>query len=161
MSGTPSAPGIFEVELWPHNSMTPEGFVAMIGGSFAMLCIPFVGLLGTAALWGILPFGLGVLALLWFGLKRSLKDRDIHERLTVTPDNAMLVRRDPDGATRDWACNPYWVRVEMHDRVGSVKDYLTLEGGERRVEIGAFLTPEERRLLRQRILGVLGAVKAP
>ncbi|MEM7644606.1 MAG: DUF2244 domain-containing protein [Pseudomonadota bacterium] len=153
--------GIFEVELWPHNSMTPEGFVTMIGGSFAMLCIPLVGLLGTAALWGILPFGLAVLGLLWLGLKRSLKDRDIHERLTVTPDSATLVRRDPDGATRDWACNPYWVRVEMHDRVGSIEDYLTLEGGERRVEIGSFLTPEERRLLRQRLLGVLGAIKSP
>jgi uncharacterized membrane protein len=159
MSGAPLIEGRFEVELWPHRSLTPEGFVAMIGGSFGMLCIPLIGLLGTVALWGILPFAMGVLGLLWLAMRRSLKDRDIHERLTVTADEALLVRRDPDGGLRDWAANPYWVRIEMHDRVGSIHDYLTLEGGPRSVEIGAFLTPGERRLLRERLLGVLGQLK--
>jgi uncharacterized membrane protein len=158
-SGAPSTSDLFEVELWPHRSLTPEGFVAMIGGSFAMLCIPLVGLLGTAALWGVLPFAMTVLGLLWLAMRRSLRDRDIHESLTVTPAAVRLVRRDPNGALRDWECNPFWMRVELHDRVGTVEDYLTLEGGPRSVELGAFLTPEERRDLRERLLRVLGRVK--
>lgn len=162
ISGAPPVSDpLFAVELWPHKSLTPEGFVGVIGGSFAMLCIPLVALLGTAALWGILPFALTVLALLWLAMKRSLRDRDIHELLTVSGETVRLVRRDPTGEVRDWECNPYWMRIERQKKVGVVEDYLTLQGGPRPVEIGAFLTPEERRLLEERLLGVLGRIKGP
>ncbi|MFO6463090.1 DUF2244 domain-containing protein [Jannaschia sp. KMU-145] len=153
-----SGASVLELELWPHQSMTGTGFAWMIGATFAMLCIPMVGLIGTAVLWGVLPFCLGALALLWFGLQRSWRDRDILEHLVLTPEAARLERRDPDGTTRDWQANPYWVRVERHEKVGPVEDYLTLEGGPRAVEIGAFLTPAERRGLERRILRALGRV---
>ncbi|MEM9796662.1 MAG: DUF2244 domain-containing protein [Pseudomonadota bacterium] len=150
---------LLDLELWPHQSLTGNGFVVMIGVTFAMLCVPLVGLIGTAVLWGVLPFMLAALALLWFGLKRSWRDRDILERLTVTADAARLERRDPDGSTRDWEANPYWVRVEIHPKVGVIEDYLTLEGGPRSVEIGAFLTPEERRDLRLKLQTALRTFK--
>ena len=82
---------------------------------------------------------------MWFGLKRSWRDRDIVETFALTQETATLTRREPDGTIRDWPTNPYWMRVERHERVGMIEDYLTLEGGPRSVEIGAFLTPEERR----------------
>ncbi|WGH78884.1 DUF2244 domain-containing protein [Jannaschia ovalis] len=153
-----SGASLLELELWPHQSLTGTGFVWIIGASFGMLCIPLIGLMGTVALWGILPFCMAVLGLLWLSLKRSWHDRDILERLVLTPEEAHLTRRDPDGSTRDWQANPYWVRVERHDKVGSIEDYLTLEGGPRAVEIGAFLTPAERRGLERRILRALGRI---
>lgn len=136
------------VRLWPHSSLTPSGFVWFMGVTMGMLAIPLIGLLGTVALWGVLPFVLAMLGMLWFGLTRSWRDRTIEETLEVTDHEARLVRRDPGGRVRDWTANPYWVRVEMHGKDGPVEDYLTLEGGPRSVEIGAFLTPEERRDLR-------------
>ncbi|UWQ16455.1 DUF2244 domain-containing protein [Jannaschia sp. M317] len=148
------------LELRPHQSLSPGGFVIMIGATFGMLMIPLVGLVGTAALWGVLPFVMGALALLWFGLKRSWRDRDILERFEMTSDTATLTRRDPDGSERDWAANPYWVRVERHDKVGVIEDYLTLSGGPREVEIGAFLTPDERRALEQRLRHALRRIRA-
>jgi uncharacterized membrane protein len=36
------------------------------------------------------------------------------------------------------------VRVILHARGGPVPQYLTLQGGDREVELGAFLTPPER-----------------
>lgn len=150
---------VLSLELWPHQSLSPVGFVVMIGATFLMLMLPLVALIGTAVLWGILPFVLGALSLLWFGLKRSWRDRDILETLELTSNAVTLTRRDPDGSLRDWTANPYWMRVERHERVGMVEDYLTLEGGPRQVEIGAFLTPEERRDLERRLLRAIGAVK--
>ncbi|GIT92313.1 hypothetical protein JANAI62_27710 [Jannaschia pagri] len=158
-SGAPSSV-VLSLELWPHQSLTPGGFVTMIGATFAMLMVPLVGLLGTAVLWGVLPFELLVLGLLWFGLKRSWRDRDILERFEMTTDAVTLTRRDPDGSLRDWEANPYWMRVERHERVAGIEDYLTLEGGPRKVEIGAFLTPEERRQLERQLLNALGRVKS-
>jgi len=158
----PASPGaslLLEIELWPHQSLTPQGFVVMIGGTFAMLMVPLVGLIGTAVLWGVLPFMMIVLGALWYGLKRSWRDRDILERFEMTADRAHLTRREADGTMRDWDANPFWMRVERHDKVGSIEDYLTLEGGSRSVEIGAFLTPEERRGLERRLLNAIGSAK--
>ena len=162
-SGAPSSGGedCLRVRLWPHSSLSPHGFTLFIGVTFAMLCIPLVGLLGTVALWGILPFALGTLGLLWFGLTRSWHDRSIEETFELCPDAASLVRREPNGTVRDWAANPYWVRVEIHAKDGPVEDYLTLEGGPRSVEIGAFLTPEERRALRAVLRRALARLREP
>ena len=163
----PASPGAsppgrhLTVRLWPHSSLTPQGFVVFVGTTFAMLCIPLVGLLGTVVMWGVLPFAMTALALLWFGLKRSWRDRSILETFDLTEEAATLVRREPNGTVRDWSANPYWVRVELHAKDGPVEDYLTLEGGPRPVEIGAFLTPEERRALRAVLRGALARLRDP
>ena len=46
-----------------------------------------------------------------------------------------------------------------HPMVGKVEDYLTLQGGPREVEIGAFLTPPERRALEDRLVAALHRVR--
>ena len=145
----PASPGAFlyQVELWPHQSLTGTGFVWIIGGTFVMAMLPLFALLGTVVLWGILPFAMISVAALWWSLNRSWRDRDILETFTLTPEAATLTRKQPDGTVLDWQANPYWVRVRRQDRVNRIADYLTLEGGPRKVEIGSFLTPEERRRL--------------
>jgi uncharacterized membrane protein len=150
---------LLRLELWPHSSLSPEGFVAVMGGAFAMASIPLLGLLGTAALWGILPFALGTLGLLWMAIRRNWRDRSILEVLEVTRDRARLRRREPDGRELDWEANAYWVRVTLHPRDGPVEDYLTLDGGPRRVELGAFLTPEERVRLRDVVQAALNRAR--
>ncbi|CTQ32894.1 DUF2244 domain-containing protein [Jannaschia rubra] len=159
----PASPGafLFQVQLWPHQSLTGTGFVWVMGLFFGLISLPLIALVGTVVMWGILPFAMGAVALLWLSLHRNWRDRDILETFSLTPDAAMLVRRDPDGTERAWKANPYWVRVERHEKVGQVEDYLTLTGGERVVELGAFLTPEERRALEGRLLVALSRAKAP
>ncbi|MEL6586074.1 MAG: DUF2244 domain-containing protein [Pseudomonadota bacterium] len=155
----PSGASLLEVELWPHQSLTGTGFVVVIAGTFLMFCIPLFGLIGSVVLWGILPFAMGALGLLWLAINRNWKDREILETFSLWPDRAVLIRRDPDGSKRDWEANPYWVRVERHAKVGQIEDYLTLEGGPRPVEIGAFLTPEERRDLEIRLRDALRGLR--
>jgi len=55
-----------------------------------------------------------------------------------------LVRHGPHGRRQEWEANPHWVRVETHSTGGPVPDYVTLQGGPREVELGAFLSGEER-----------------
>ena len=42
-----------------------------------------------------------------------------------------------------WQANPFWVRLRL-DPDARPENYLTLQGGGRRIELGAFLSPEER-----------------
>jgi uncharacterized membrane protein len=84
----------------------------------------------------------------------------VTEELVLTEDSLQVTRRGPRGGLRDWRANPHWTRVELHETGGPVESYLTLAGGGRTIELGAFLSPEERvalgRELRLALAGLPG-----
>jgi len=43
-----------------------------------------------------------------------------------------------------WRADPHWIAIKLTPKGGPVEHYLTLSGGGREVELGAFLTPDER-----------------
>ena len=69
-------------------------------------------------------------------------------------------RHDPGRPDRRWQGNPYWVRLTLR-RDGPVEDYLTLSDGRREIELGAFLSPEERRRLRADLAAALSELARP
>jgi uncharacterized membrane protein len=135
------------LHLWPHSSLPRKGFVAFIGATAALIAVPLVAALGSPVLWGLLPFMGLALAGMWWALMRSYQDRAIVEDLVLTPARMTLTRRGPRGRRQDWEANPHWVRVELHPTGGPVPNYVTLRGGPREVEIGAFLSEDERKAL--------------
>ncbi len=136
-----------ELRLWPHQSLPAHGFAATILGIFALSTIPLYGLIGTVLLWGILPFMLMALAAMWYALRRNERDLQIVEVLHLTPQDLHLTRQTRKGVPLEWRCNPYWTQVNMHQKGGPVPNYVTLSGAGREVEIGAFLSEDERKEL--------------
>ncbi|MQY43151.1 DUF2244 domain-containing protein [Epibacterium sp. SM1969] len=136
-----------ELHLWPHQSLTPEGYVAVIATAAGLLILPLSIALGSLLIWGLLPF----LLLALFGLKWALdlnrKHAQILEVLTLGDTDAQLTRYGPANKIQSWNCNRHWVQVKMHDKTGPVPNYVTLQGAGREVEIGAFLSEEERESL--------------
>jgi uncharacterized membrane protein len=136
------------LHLWPYRSLPRAGFVWFIGATCLLIAMPLVAVLGTPVLWMLLPF-LGIaVAGVWYALHRSYKDAEIVEDLTLSPDTMTLTRHGPRGARADWQANPHWVRVTLHETGGPVPHYLTLSGNGREVELGAFLSEDERIALR-------------
>ncbi|KMK66915.1 DUF2244 domain-containing protein [Puniceibacterium sp. IMCC21224] len=136
-----------ELRLWPHQSLPPRGFAAFMLGTFALATLPLFVMLGTILMWGLLPFVMLALGGVYYALRRNDRDRQILEVLTVTPDDMRLVRHDPRKAAREWHCNPYWAQLRLHPDGGPVPNYITLAGAGREVEIGAFLSEDERMAL--------------
>ena len=137
-----------ELHLWPYRSLPKTGFVRFIGITAIMFLFPITAVLGTPVLWGLLPFILLVTWAIWAALQRSYRDGDIIEVLKIWDDTATLTRTSPRAATKSWTENPYWIRVTKHETGGPVPHYITLKGKSvREVEIGGFLTPEERQQL--------------
>ena len=136
-----------ELHLWPHQSLPPKGYAGTVLGAAVLACIPLMAFLGTFALWSILAFLLVPL----FGLKRALdrnrNDRQFLEVLTLDGKTAHLERHNPTGHCQNWDCNRYWTKVRLHKENGPVPNYVTLRGNGREVEIGAFLSEEERKSL--------------
>ncbi|MEL7093415.1 MAG: DUF2244 domain-containing protein, partial [Pseudomonadota bacterium] len=81
---------------------------------------------------------------LYYALRQNQRSRQIHEVLRLAPDAAFLTRTDARGAVQEWDSNRYWTRVRKYDEGGPVPHYITLKGQGREVEIGAFLSEEER-----------------
>ncbi len=139
-----------EFKLRPYRSLTPRGFVWFIGLTAGLLGLPLLAQLGTAGLWVLLPFLVAAVWGVWLALKVSYRTES--ETLTLTPTEIVVVRHRPGRADQVWRANPYWVQIRLHPTQGPVPDYLTLKGAGREVELGAFLTPAERRALHDLLL---------
>lgn len=155
----PPEGGEHRLHLWPHRSLTQRGFVWFIGATAALIAVPLIGILGSPVLWALLPFLVGTIWAIWFALRKNSRDREIVEDLRLSPDRITLVRHGPRGRRQDWEANPYWVRATLHETGGPVPNYLTLKGDGREVELGAFLSEDERIALRGELQSRLRALR--
>jgi uncharacterized membrane protein len=142
----PGAP-LASLRLWPHRSLPRQGFVAFFAISFALVALPLIAVLGSPVLWFLLAFVALALGGMWLALRQSYRDGEILEDLTLWADRVRLVRQGPRSRVQTWEANPHWVRVTLHPSGGPVPHYLTMTGAGREVEIGGFLSEEERRAL--------------
>ena len=135
------------LHLSSHNSLTRSGFVQFISVTSIMMLIPIFAFLGHVFLWIIVgTLGLTLLAI-WAALKASWHRGKVSEVLEVWSDHVNLRRTNPNGSTQEWGANPYWTEIDIIEKEGPVPNYLTLRGSGRTVEIGAFLSEEERPIL--------------
>jgi uncharacterized membrane protein len=147
------------LHLWPHRSLTQRGFAWFIGLTAALVALPLLSVIGSPVVWALLPFVAAMLAAIWLALRKNGRDRDIVEDLQLSPERLALVRHGPRGRRQDWEANPYWVRVTLHETGGPVPNYLTLKGEGREVELGAFLSEDERIALRAELQSRLSALR--
>ena len=147
------------LHLWPHRSLPRTGFVWFIGVTVALVALPLLAITGSPALWAVLPFAAIAVAGVWFALQRSYRDGQVIEVLTLTPTLVTLTRHGPHGRRQTWQANPHWVRIVLHPTAGPVPNYLTLQGGAREVELGAFLSGDERLALRAEVQAALARLR--
>ncbi len=133
-----------QLRLWPHQSLPARGFAAFILVTFTLILIPTFPLLGTTLLWGLLPFVLMAVGGIYFALQGNHRALQINEVLTLDNDTAHLTHTTPQGEVKQWECNRYWVQIFKYERDGPVPHYVTLRGNGREVQIGAFLSEDER-----------------
>ena len=148
------------IEVWPYNSLKPKGFVLFLGLTFVLISFPLFNVLGTTVFWGLLPFLLAAFMGVWFALRRSLNDRQILEQLTLSKEEIALIRQNPTGEHKLWVCSPYWAKLKIYETEGPVANYITLTGNGKEVELGAFLSEDERKALYGELEQMLGGYKA-
>lgn len=146
--------------LWPHRSLPRRGFVGFIGATAGLAAIPLLALIGTVHLWMILPFvGLAIWGL-WAALRHSYRDGAVVERLTLSATSITLERNASGRATQHWQAAPYWITPILHQD-HKIPAYLSLRGGPREVELGAFLSPQERQALYHDLSARLATLRQP
>ena len=150
---------VYAAKLWPNRPLTERGRKTALGIAAVGLAVPLIPAIGSPVFWGLLPFLAGALALLWLGLRRNILDGRLAEWVAIWPDEMRVERREPGGLVRRWRAEPFHVRLTLHAE-GKVEQYLTLRAtgssGAREIELGAFLSPEERVALAGEIEAAIG-----
>ena len=146
---------VAQLRLWPHRSMPRSGFAKFFGVTAALGTLPILTVVGSPILWGLLPFFLVTMGALWAAIQFSYRTGEVVEELRLWPDRLELIRTEARRPVRRWEANPHWVRPALHQKGGPVPNYLTLTGAGRTVEIGAFLSEDERLNLWEELPQVL------
>jgi uncharacterized membrane protein len=139
-------PPVWSVMLRPNRSLSPSGFRWLMGIMATGFAMPVLALARTAAMWVIAGVAAIVMALLWGLIKYNYFTGCLTEELRLWPDLVTVERREPWGRVQRWSANPYWVDITIED-ARTVDSYLTIRGSDRRIEVGVFITAEERREL--------------
>jgi len=147
---------IYRVELWPNQSLTGQGLKVGLAITAAFLAFPLLSVFGTPVFWGLLPFMAFAFWALWYAIKRNGQNLRLSEVLSVWSDEVRVERREPNGRVLRWQADPVRARVRVH-KDARIEDYLTMTGGGREIEVGAFLAPEERVALAEEIEKALTA----
>ncbi len=142
----PAGEPVYSLTLWPNRSLPKVGLRWTMGLLAFGLAIPFLALFRSPVAFGLLPFLVAAFLALWFAFRRNYRDGRLHEVLKLWPELITVDRIDPKGRVQSWRANPYWVTVHM-EADARPENYLTLKGNGREIELGAFLSPEEREAL--------------
>lgn len=144
------APPQLRLVLWPHRSLDRRNLPWIVGAAGVALSIPLVPVLGSKGVYVLTAFAGLDLALLYGLILLTYRSGRLRETVSLWPDRLRVERVEPSGAVKAWEANPHWVKIELM-QTRRVKDYLVLSSGGRSIELGAFLTPEERRSLAARL----------
>jgi len=155
-----SDPPLEEFRIWPNRSLPPAGHRHVLVFTLAMFAIPMIPAIAAGVGWVLLPYLLGATAMLGYFLRRNTRDgQATWEHVRIWSDLILVERHDPGRRPRVWRANPYWVRIKIHPDA-ALENYLTIKGEGREIELGAFLSPEERLNLHNDVERALGVARS-
>lgn len=149
---------VLDLTLTPNRSFDRRQLPWVVGGVGVIFFLAGLRFLALGA-WPILPFMALDVALLWWAFRASYASGRGHERLVLAGDRLELLRVSAGGSERRFGFEPLWTRVLMEESaLGDVSLWLTARG--RRVRVGGFLSPGERREVGKVIREALAAYRA-
>ncbi len=149
---------IFSATLVPHRSLGRRGFIILMGaiGGLWFLTGAFFWSLGA---WPVIGFfGLDFLAV-WLAFKLNYRAARAYEEVEVTRTQLVIRKVTPGGRVQEIRFNPAWVRLEVETLRDEGVKRISVRARDRRVPVGAFLNPEDRRTFAQAFGAALAEAK--
>lgn len=138
----------FRVVFKPNSALTADKKIKVV---FLLSIIPLLIGIGFSLIgaWFVLPFvGLEILALAIAFYYINNHEAD-YESISINGDSLVVKRSTAQQVSQD-VINPYWVKVLQHKLPnGELRLYLRSHGKE--IEVGRYLTREQRELLAKQL----------
>lgn len=143
MSTKIQAKPLFAATLTPHRSLSPRGKRVVIGLVAALALVPGI-IFYVAGAWPVVGFmGLDVIAI-WAALTISMRAGRAQEVVTLWPGTLEVKKIDAKGIEEVLTFEPFNVRFVIDRDYNERVTAMWLKERDRRVAIGAFLSPEEK-----------------
>lgn len=149
-----------KMRLVPNRSLDSYGtkvVFGLIACGFLLPIIPFIGSpIGTTlTIFSGLTFYLFLTL-----LQKNFQQGNTFEEILILKNKIIVVHKEKNKEQKTWEGNPYWTKVHLDLNNPKLKNYLTLTGKGRHIELGAFLSPDERAELRDKIQNALAKAKS-
>ena len=133
----------FDATLRPSRSLDKRGFVLLLSLLVAMNLIVALRFAASGG-WPVLPFlGLDIAGIV-FAFALNYRSGRLAEHIRLNGEALTVTHVDPGGTAKDWAFEPAWVRVVLHEHAhGAGRVTITTNG--RGVAVAEFLTADERK----------------
>ncbi|MEZ5847716.1 MAG: DUF2244 domain-containing protein [Geminicoccaceae bacterium] len=132
----------FDAILYPNQPVSARTFVLLMAGVSVMITGMSTLFIAIGA-WPVSGF-LGLdLVLLYLAFRWAQREAKRHQRVWIDEDGLHVEAVDGAGKAEQWRFEPYWARVEI-DRPPTRKSLVVIRSHGRRLQIGQFLTPEDR-----------------
>ena len=146
---------LLRMRLVPNRSLDGHGtkiVSGIIACGFLLPIIPFIGSpIGTTlTIFSGLTFYLFLTL-----LQKNFQAGHTFEEILISKRKIIVVHKEKNKEQKTWEGNPYWTKVDVDIHNAKLKNYLTLAGKGRHIELGAFLSPDERIELRDKIQNAL------
>ena len=143
-------------DLTPHVSLSPRGARVF----FAAVCVPTIGIAGAATVlgfWPILPFAGAEMLLLGWALYSNMQRRHVHESIDVS--ETQVVVEYSRGETKRFVFPRHWAQVKIRRPKSPLqRGQLVIESHGRSIEVGQFLSEEERQRLAAELRRLIGGM---
>ncbi len=135
---------IFSATLVPHRSLGRRGFSILMGGIAGLWFL--LGLLfWSLGAWPIVGFGGVDILAIYLAFKLNYRSARRYEDVAVSRNEVVVRKVTASGRAQELRFNPQWVRLEVEEVEDEGVVRVTLRARDRRVPVGAFLNPEDRR----------------
>lgn len=154
-SAASAAPGsvLFDARLCPHQSLSSAGFrllMTVLAAAFLAIGAVFF----FAGAWPVIGFCGLELALVYLFFRLNFRDLRRYETIRLTDTELEVRRVAPDGSAERVSFQPYWLKVALENAPGR-SSRLVLSSHGRELDVGSFLTPEEREDLARALTDAL------
>jgi uncharacterized membrane protein len=134
---------IFEAVVRPHRSLSWRAMFGVMAG-LAVLSMAVTSLMALLGAWPVIGFNGADLALAVFLLWLNMRAARARETITLSESSLAVTRTDVHGHQEKFTLPPYWLRVVLEERAGTVPKLLFCTHGQG-VEVARQLGEAEKR----------------
>ena len=145
------------ITLAPNCSLTRSG-AQLFFGATCLFSLSFALFFVLQGFWPVLLFWALEMLALGIALHASMQRRNYTQTVLITDSLVSLITRSRHGEAKQEFAR-HWAKVRLRSpprRHGTSR--LTIESHGRAIEIGGFLTEEDRRVLAERLGRLVGGV---
>jgi uncharacterized membrane protein len=145
------------IDLAPNCSLTVVGSRLFFGAT-CLFSLTFALFFVLQGFWPVLLFWALEMLGLGLALHASMQQRNYTQTVLISDSWVHLVTRSRHGEAKQEFAR-HWAKVKLRSpprRLGTSR--LTIESHGRAYEVGSFLTEDDRRLLAERLIRLVGGV---